>query len=111
MVSQGPPSLPDADEPRHALASLQLMTAEAGALLEQRWITSVEELIALAASDEGRAGLLSLLKLDEDGLGALLTEAERTVGPAVAARLRDRAPGGATGALLTEEQKKRFGMR
>ena len=90
----------------HPLDQLEGLSAEAVASLRGRWIETAEQLVALAASEDGRAGLKELLDLDDDALGELVARAKALVGSEGTARLSQATPGGTLGVVLTDEQKR-----
>jgi len=60
--------------------------------LQGNWITTVEQVVAQAATPEGRKGLAGLLGLDEGALAALLSEARALLGPDAVRRLEAPHP-------------------
>ncbi len=87
-------------EPLRALAGL---TPCQSALLEGRWITTVDALVAAACTKEGRRGLCELLGVEEPALEDLLDGARQLLGEA---RYRELAPpraGGLLGALYEQQ--------
>jgi len=95
----------------HALEGVpDLPPAWIGAL-KGRWITTAEQVLATAASTEGRRGLEEALGLGADGMHQLLDRLAQVVGEAKAAQLLQPSAGGALGAMLTDDQKKQFGTK
>jgi hypothetical protein len=94
----------------HPLAAVPGLLSAALAALTSRWISTAEEVLALAASAQGREGLRKLLGFDDPQLDALLDVLAREVGSEAAARLSAGVPGGQLGLALTPEQKRRFGI-
>jgi hypothetical protein len=78
--------------------------------LKQRWVETAEEVIALSATWEGLAGLKALLSWDDQQLKALLDALRAEVGAAEASRLEKPTPGGSRGVILSEKDKRRFGL-
>lgn len=93
----------------HVLASLTSLSPESIDSLAKRWITSVEQIIALCATEDGRKGIMQILGTDSTGLASLLREAEAMVGEEKAKNLRQAHAGGARGVILTEEEKRKYG--
>lgn len=98
------------DNRPHPLEALACLTAEQIQRLRGRWIESVEALAALAGSAEGAAGLTRLLEITEEQFQRLLQEIGGSLGPEETARLSHPSPGGRTGVILTEQQKRELGM-
>jgi hypothetical protein len=90
------------------LTALPGIDPTAVAALKLHWIETAEQVLATAATAEGRAGLKALLSFDDASLEALLATLTAAVGPEVAKRLQQAVPGGARGLVLSEEQRKRF---
>ena len=94
----------------HPLEALGGLTADQIQRLRGRWIESVEALAALAGSAEARAGLIRLLEITEEQFPQLLQGIGELLGPERTARLSQPSPGGRTGVILTEQQKRELGM-
>jgi hypothetical protein len=71
-------------------------------------VETAEEVLALSATPEGRAGLRALLAFNDQQLKTLLEALRAQVGVAEANRLERATPGGARGVILSEEEKRRF---
>jgi hypothetical protein len=99
-------------EHAHRLSSIAKLPSETITTLQANWIETAEEVLAVAATEQGAAGLKRLLELDEPTFDALLSSVRKFVGQhqsqAIGAASR---PGGPLGVKLTEEQKARFGIR
>jgi hypothetical protein len=96
--------------PQHILETVPGLPPESVATLRKQWIETAEQVLAICSTAKGRAGLQHLLGLDEEGLAAFLSNLRGAVGEEVASRLSRPSAGGASGAVLTDEQKRRFGM-
>jgi len=92
------------------LAVLGILSLNQVETLGKRWIGTVEALVGAAASDTGRKGLMALLEMTEDQMVALLQRASEMLGPQRFQEIISGRPGGPTGALLTDQQKKDFGI-
>ena len=98
------------DSSRHPLTgSLGLSSGQIGAL-RGRWIETAEQLLSAMATNETRKAVADMLGLDDEEAERLLKRLSETVGLNVACRLLAPQAGGATGAILTEEQRRRFGI-
>jgi len=107
MILQPDPSA----ERQYLLAELPQLSPISVASLKQHWIETAAQLLAASATPEGRAGLKVLIGCDDPALNSLLAELENLVGPQEALRLAQATPGGALGATLTEEQRRRAGLQ
>jgi hypothetical protein len=94
----------------HPLQDVSGLRADWLEVLRGHWLTTAEEVLAVAASPAGREGLRQMLASDERALASFLGELEAVVGAEMAQRLRKPASPHAKGAWLTEEQKDRFGL-
>jgi hypothetical protein len=92
------------------LEDLGMLSASQVESLRKRWIKSVEALAGVAASDSGREGLAVLLEMTKEQIAALLQKASEVLGPQRYQEITAARPGGPTGALFTDEQKRQFGM-
>jgi hypothetical protein len=101
----------DRSQNAHPLAAIPGISPASLAALKQRWIETAEQVIALAATPQGQDGLKTLLACSDQQWGELLAKLKEAVGTESAARLEQPSPGGALGVVLTEEQKKRFGLK
>ena len=79
--------------------------------LHDRWIDTVEAFLGAAATPEGKSGLVALLGLSPEQLEPLVQQATDLVGADVARKLMLPQRGGPTGVVLTEEQRKKWGLR
>ena len=95
----------------HPLEELRALRPEQVQRLKAQWVDSVEALVALGAAAPAKAALAELLGISNQDLAILLEQAAELIGPERAAELSLREPGGPTGMMLTEEQKKRFGIQ
>lgn len=96
----------------HPLAELSTIPERIVRKLKDQWVESAEELLALAASPGGQDRLKSLLGLNSMQLEQLIRTLTDIVGESTAQAIRRGAEtGGRLGALLTEEQKQRFGIK
>ena len=73
--------------------------------LKSYWITTVDSLVAAAATREGRAGLCSALDIESVALDAVLQDARNALGEKRYRELLTPRPGGPTGALLDDDQQ------
>jgi hypothetical protein len=105
------PPVPQGESARHPLEGIPSFSPQTIQLLKQKWIETAEQVLALSGTTEGRDGLRNLLGLDEAGLNDLLAKLSDVVGNEAAPALRTATPGGALGAILTDEQKQKFGMK
>jgi hypothetical protein len=102
------PKEPDAvTSPLVALGVLSISQVET---LGKRWINTVEALVGAAASDTGRKGVMALLEMTDEQMSVLLQKASEVLGPQRFQAIISGRPGGPTGALLTDQQKKDFGI-
>ena len=79
-------------------------------ILKKRWINTVEALVGTAASASGRKGLIALLEMTDEQMAAMLQRASQVLGPQRFQEIISGRPGGPIGALLTDQQKKDFGI-
>lgn len=86
----------------HPLSDLNVLPEPALAALRGRWIETAEQLLALAATPEGRAGAERILGLDARAFDAVLARLAKVVGPALQSDLARPAPGGKLGLILPE---------
>jgi len=89
---------------------LESLTPEQTQLLKTHWIDTLEGLVSAAVTDSGQAGLARLLDVPQERMAELLERARDMLGPDKVKQLTTGKSGGSTGALLTDEQKERFGM-
>ena len=94
----------------HPLEALACLSGDQIQRLRGRWIESVQALAALTGSDEGTTGLIRLLEITEPQFQHLRERIEELLGPEEAARLSRPSPGGRSGVILTEQQKRTLGM-
>ena len=102
------PELPGSKRGSHPLAAIRGVSPPVVRALKGRWVETAEEVLAMSATAEGRAGLMALLSFGDQQLKALLDTLRAEVGVAEANRLERAAPGGARGVVLSEEEKRRF---
>lgn len=95
----------------HLLQSVPGIEAAVIEPLKKQWIETAEQFLAISASPEGRTGLKTLLGLDDEKMDQLIGRLRDCVGPVEEQRLCQPIPGGPLGALLTEEQKRKFGVK
>ena len=96
----------------HPLADVAGLDAASVERLAGQWVRTAEQALALASTPEGREGLRRLLELGEPGLARMLELLRSAVGRERAAALEKPDTGRPPdGALLTDEQKRRFGIR
>ncbi|NLH72755.1 MAG: hypothetical protein GX456_06855 [Verrucomicrobia bacterium] len=96
--------------PAHPLAAVPGLDPQALAAFKGRWIETVEQVLSLSATTEGREGLRRLLGCDQEQLEELLAQLSAAVGPETARVLRQPQAGGECGLLLTDEHKKKHGL-
>jgi hypothetical protein len=92
----------------HALVELSNLTDSQRQTLEKMWINSVEGLVGAAASAAGREGLTRVLEMTDSQMAELLQRASQVVGPQRFQDVSAARPGGPTGVLFTDEQKREF---
>ncbi len=96
----------------HPLADVVGLDAASLERLAGQWVGTAEQALALASTPEGREGLRRLLELGEPGLARMLELLRSAVGRERAAALEKPDAGRPPdGALLTDEQKRRFGIQ
>jgi len=88
-----------------------MLTPDRVQLLQKRWITTVEAVIAAANTDEGKSGLAKSLGMSAVEVGRLLEKAREVVGTERYTELSTPKRGGPTGALLSEEDKRKYGAK
>jgi len=103
------PDLRGRDE-THPLEDLQDLTSYQIESLKSHWINSVEALLSLTVNEASRTGLVKLMDVSKEELGRIVGRARDLVGPEKARELMSEKKGGPTGVILSEEQKKEFGM-
>jgi hypothetical protein len=86
----------------HALNTVPGLPEHWRQALQGRWLETVEQVLGLAATPPGHAGLRALLACSAHDLDALLARLDEVVSPAEASRLRQPTPGGACGLLVPE---------
>jgi hypothetical protein len=79
--------------------------------LHDRWIDTAEALLGAAATPEGKSGLAELLGLSPGQLEPLVQQAIDIVGADMARELMSPQRGGPTGVILTDEQRRKWGLR
>ena len=84
------------------LTSCQLKT------LESRWKTTLDSFVAMASTEEGRAGLCKALYIEPEVLDDLLHDARDALGEKRYRELSQAKSGGPTGALWDEESASRI---
>jgi len=89
----------------HPVAEISRFTPCQLQALKSRWLTTIEALVAAAATDEGRTGLCEALGVEPEAIDELLLEAKGVLGEARYRGLSTPAPGGPTGALWDENSK------
>lgn len=82
----------------YALGALRSLTPLAVEQLQAHWICTVEQLVAAAATEQGRSGLGTLVQADATGVEAILKEARMLLGEAKFAALSVAGSGGKLGA-------------
>lgn len=103
-----PRSRPDGRRP---LAELERLPVHCVGILANLWITTIEELVAIASTEEGRSHLLRLLSLEAGDLEHLLLDAREALGTEAYAALSTAAPGGPLGAIPPDEDVSAFPSR
>jgi hypothetical protein len=89
-------------EQAHEIASLRSLAIASAQSLRSRWITTVEQLVASAATAQGRKGLESLLGESPDAIDKLLNEARVLLGCERYEILMHAKQGGALGARFDD---------
>ena len=95
----------------HPLSAVTSVPTSVVAALKSQWIETAEQVLALAASPQGREGLKKLLSFDVRQLEGLLSTLTDVVGPEQSTGPSIGMQAGSLGLVLTEEQKKRFGIK
>ena len=79
--------------------------------LRGQWITTIEELAGATATEAAKASVAKLLDATPKEIEELLERARDILGPDRFRQLTAGEPGGPLGVVLTQEQKKRFGLQ
>jgi hypothetical protein len=87
---------------------IEQFTPQQLSVLKSRWITTIDEFVAVTATDEGAKGICNALGIEQKTLEILLQEARNLVGNDRYIKLCESKPGGHLGLLLDDEQKGRF---
>ena len=95
----------------HPLAAIASVSTSVVAGLKSQWIETAEQVLAVAASPQGREGLKKLLSFDDRQLEGLLSTLTDVVRPEHAASPSIGRQAGSLGLVLTKDQKKRFGIK
>ncbi|MEW6078711.1 MAG: hypothetical protein AB1724_12920 [Thermodesulfobacteriota bacterium] len=91
-------------EQGHDIACLESLESHSAQALRSYWITSVEQFVASAATDQGRRGLNKLLAGNPASLDELLQESQKILGSQRYEALIQARPGGPLGARFDETQ-------
>jgi hypothetical protein len=83
----------------HPIEELQSFSSSQRTALRAHWITTVEGLVAAAATEVGRRGLCELLSISRPTLDETLLVARDVIGSVRYDGLRKETPGGPLGAL------------
>jgi hypothetical protein len=95
----------------HPLESLSVLTPTQVQSLKARWIGTVEAVVSAVATPSARAGMAEALGVSARGMDGILDQARALLGEERFQKLSGQVRGGPLGALLTEEQKKDFGIK
>ena len=111
MASEHKPSKPGPQEGQtHSLAELTRLSPESVQLLKARWVDTVEGFVGMTASGDGKEASQRLLGIDRGQLDSVLEEAEAILGKEAFVKYSTPTPGGPTGVILTEEQRRDMGL-
>lgn len=95
----------------HRLADISGFPREMIAPLASRWIETGEQLLAVAASADGKEGLSELLGVAEPELLSTLNTVRHSLGSERVATIESSAQrGGALGVRFSDDQKRRLGI-
>lgn len=86
----------------HEIACLRSLSFESAKTLRSHWITSVEQFVATAATNQGRKGLEMLLGGGRDIVDTLLQESRELLGSEHYKALTQARPGGPLGAQFDD---------
>jgi hypothetical protein len=86
----------------HEISALSSLASQSAQKLRSHWITTVEQLIASAATAQGRKGLESLLGGSAEAVESLLNEARELLGRERYETLTQAKPGGPMGARFDD---------
>ena len=89
----------------HSIDQMASLTIRQRQVLKLRWITTVEAMVAAAATPEARAGLVQVLGGDSTSLDQLLGQARTMLGEDRYRELLAPCAGGATGALWEDPDR------
>ena len=81
-----------------------VLSTEQLTLLHKQWIETPEQLLSIAATDEGQVGLCKLLSIENDRLQTILNWLRADVSPGIVGETSSPKPGGKLGVILTEDQ-------
>ena len=95
----------------HSIEQIPGLSEDQIRRLRDRWIDTAEAFLGVVATPEAKPGLAQLLELSLDQLEPLIQQAVEIVGADTARRLSSPQRGGPTGATLTDEQRRRWGLR
>jgi|GEM_PF-2133828 len=85
------------------LSSLAELTHSQVLTLKSHWITSIDALVAAAATEGGRRGICQALNIDTGRLAGILRGACDRLGDRRYRELSDAQPGGPTGARWNDD--------
>jgi len=98
-------------ENQHRLSCLENLPPSLENRLQSLWITTVEQLVAMCATEKGRKGVESLEECGELLLIEILVEAKSLLGEALYSRLMTPEAGGALGARFASPNDEHFFFR
>lgn len=90
-----------------SIESTGLFTSAQTYSLHGHWIETVEQVISVAATDDGREGLAKLLKVDKNALNDILTALSKMLPPEVLEEISQPQPDRPRGVLFPAQQKNR----
>lgn len=85
---------------QHMLADQPQIPSAAVEVLTSRWIETVEQVVSISSTPEGREGLKVLLGFEDAAMDSFLGVLRSVLNPGEVERLGDSTPGGPCGALL-----------
>ena len=96
------PNVANGREKEHELSALGSLASGSAQTLRSHWITTVEQLVATAATEQGRKGLESLLGGARASVDVLLRESRELLGTQRYEVLMQGRPGGPLGARFDD---------
>lgn len=75
-------------------------------ILKSHWIITIDEFVAVLATEQGRISISRALDLGQEEIELILNDARDIVGEDRYEELMDARPGGPTGALINDDKSK-----